>query len=608
MSTPLPNVYTSITDISQLPQGAAGDLAVGINIKSKKGPIGPVPTLITSAQDLLTIFTFQGKVLPTDDTSFFTALNILKQTSLLYVGRAYSVTNPPLYGGLVVKTTGQPVPFDQVLLGAITGYTAHTITLSGNLVAFFAEGDKIIVSGSTLAVDDGTYTVVSAAYTTDTVVTVVESIPDLSPVALGSVHRGSIVNPNNYKFQSDDLYIITGKDPGAYNSNIAVKQVSSVDNAPLLPESNVVQLTIINTLTNAVIESPYLFNTTLGSKALDGTSLYITDVLSNSNYIAVTVNPANPLLLPVSTTSNASLTGGTDGDVPNDSDMSAALALFEDKIVPIDIMANGSVESPVYQSALLNLAITRADCVAFINSRLSDELANTNSQRATNVATYKSSTLSSTSFYGAMYAPHVTIPDLFNSRQVTVGFDAIAIPGWLSVISNQGYPFAYAGYENGTATNATATWKIGDESGAAKILNDASVNFMVYDPIQGVYVVWTQNTLQIANSALKNLGAVFNILDIKRTLSLFLKQFLQLPITNSLRKNIKDNVDNYMDGIKANNRVGNYLFQDLTTTTDVSNNTIRLMLTISPAYYAQQIYLSIEIVNATFNFQILQSL
>ena len=207
-----------------------------------------------------------------------------------------------------------------------------------------------------------------------------------------------------------------------------------------------------------------------------------------------------------------------------------------------------------------------------------------------------------------MYAPHVTIPDTFNSRQISVGADALIIPGWLNVINTQGYPFAYAGPQYGQLSNMTAAWRIGDESGEAATLNNSSVNFIAYDSTQGSYVAWTQNTLQIANSAMRNLGAVFNVLDIKKTLSVYLKQYLQLPITNALRKSIASNVNNYMDGIKASNRVSGYIFQDISSSTDISNNTLRFILTISPAYYAQQIYLTVAIVNQTLSFQILQTL
>lgn len=706
MVRPLPGVFTSIQDLSTLPQGSSGLLAVGIVLQANKGSLEKVE-LQTSSTDLLTNHTYTGSVSSDDDKSFFTALNILQQTNMLYTSRAYSRVDPPLYGGLIVKKedslgnissitassinaqatvnvegditsliqsgdiirtngvpnqlisgsvyiiptrftvvstsfdnnittvivsesvtvgytyvsgtkatvvkTRQPIPFNQQLLGAIVAVDKPNkiFSLDGDLSNFFPEGDKILISGSTG--NNNTYKVVSANYVNSqsiTNVTVAETIP--SAIADGNIFRDSIVDPNNYEFQPEDLFIVTGKDQGSYNANIKVNIISSTESPDSLTESDVMQLIIYDALKNEQLELPFMCNRKIGSKATDGTSLYLEDVLVNSAYVQAINNPnVDTNILPCNSLSHIRMSGGYDGGALTDADLVAALSLFEDKVIPIDIIANGSIETPVYQAALVNLAETRQDIIAFLNSRLVDEKLATNSARASAVVNYKKggvTSVNSTSFYAAMYAPHVTIADTFNSRQVVVGADAMIIPGWLKVINSQGYPFAFAGYQYGKVNNMTTAWKIGDSSGEASVLNDASVNFIAFDAIQNAYITWTQNTLQIANSSLRNLGAVFNVLDIKKSLSVYLKQYLQLPITTSLRRTIKDNVDNYMDGVKANGRVGNFNFKDISSSTDISNNTLRFVLTISPTNYAQQIYLVVRIVNQTFDFQILQNL
>jgi hypothetical protein len=256
---------------------------------------------------------------------------------------------------------------------------------------------------------------------------------------------------------------------------------------------------------------------------------------------------------------------------------------------------------------MVALAESRLDIFAFLNSRLSDEKASTNSTKATNIVNYKKNTLASTSFYAAMYAPHVNYQDVYNSRTIKIGADAKVIPGWLNVINSLNYPYAYAGPKYATLSGITADWKIGPASGEASTLNDASVNFIAYDAIQGRYVVWTQNTLQIANSALRNIGTVLNILDIKKAISSYLTEYLQLPITTSLRKQMVTAIDNYMNTVKSQGRVSNFAFQDTSTDTDVSNNTLNFVLTLAPTYYAQIINVAITIVNQTFDFTILQN-
>ena len=54
-------------------------------------------------------------------------------------------------------------------------------------------------------------------------------------------------------------------------------------------------------------------------------------------------------------------------------------------------------------------------------------------------------------------------------------------------------------------------------------------------------------------------------------------------------------------------RFYNYAFQDVTTPADVADNTLRFLLTISPSMYSQRIYLTMNIVRASFDFSILQS-
>ena len=63
-----------------------------------------------------------------------------------------------------------------------------------------------------------------------------------------------------------------------------------------------------------------------------------------------------------------------------------------------------------------------------------------------------------------------------------------------------------------------------------------------------------------------------------------------------------------MDICKSGGRVSDYVVQDVTTKKHISDNELHFVLTLAPAYYAQKIYLAINVVNAAFDFQILQSM
>ena len=212
------------------------------------------------------------------------------------------------------------------------------------------------------------------------------------------------------------------------------------------------------------------------------------------------------------------------------------------------------------------------------------------------------------SYLAAIYGPHVTVTDLYNSRKVTIGADSIAAKQWLSVINEEGFPFAAAGPTLGTIRNATVNWKIGDESSEARQFNDASMNMLVYEARQKYYYFNTQNTLQLANSAFRNIGAVLNVLNIKETLTRQLKDYLQKPISDDLIEAVTRTIEDYMVSCASAGRVTGYAINNETTKNDISNNELHFLLTLSPAYYAQKIYLVVNVVNAAFDFEILQSL
>jgi len=686
----LPGVYTTINDLSSLPEGSTS-LTVGYVLKANRGPIGKCQ-VVTSSTDFLTKYTFSGKPKTTDDWAYFSILKDLAYTNTLYVSRA---ANGALYGGLVAKSetslgnilsiskedkkivvsgdvsdivsasdivrvfnastaldgrytvvsavyaspittitisetpsisytysagthptaykTQQPKPLTNILIGEIISVStsAKTFTLSGDETDYVLAGDRIQVRSS--EVNNGYYTVVSRVFTEGTsgqpgttVIAVSETVA--SAIVDGDIYKNSIENPEGYTFASDDLFLITGVDQGAYNSDIEIEIVSTAESPNDLTESNVFTITVYDSTTNTQLES-FMVSRNTEAKATDGTNLYIEEVINgNSAHIYVYNNTdVASTFLPCDTTSNVLLGGGYDGDTVSTGDMITALDYYSDKTIPISILANGSTESADFQEAMIALAESRQDIFCFLNSRLVDEKATLNSTKANNIIAYKKETLASTSYYAAMYANHPKVSDSFNSRKVQIGADAVAIAGWLNIINTKGYPYAYAGTIDGQVNSATTDWKIGDQSGEAALLNNASINYIAYDPKEGSYYMQSQNTLQIANSAFRNVGVMLNVLNIKEQFISLFKPYLQKPITTALRTQILNQGNDTMKLMVDQGRVTAYAFQDTSTATDLSDNTLRYLLTLAPTPYAQKIYLVMNIVNQTFDFSILQS-
>lgn len=548
MTRVLPGVYVEFHDYSMLPEGAT-NLAVGFCLASPRGPIGKAE-LVTSPADFLSRYTLSGNPTIKDDKTFWSILQVLKYTNQVYISR---VAKDVKFAGVAVTDT------------AVTPFTT--------------------------GLDD----------------------------------------PNDYDFAENKTtkFALVDLDGGEEGNKIGIEIVSYKDD-----EGKAQLRDLFDSEEEMLATKPFMIRVFEGEKgnqlleehlvslvdnarAFDGTIMYLEAVLANSSYI----QPVMPLALadddaPKSTTKRIMLGGGANEEVNKLTAFDAikALEVFEDKTIPISLLGNGTgtmYENRDFQQAMLALAEQRQDFLAFLNSRLQDEKATSNSKKRENIVNYKKGAsndgLGSTSWKGCMYAPHVNYSDVFNSRKVKIGADATAIAGWLSVILNQGYPYAFAGPQDGLVSGVTTDWKIGDTSGDATFLNDASINYIAYDAKVGRYYMQCQNTLQIANSSLRNIGAVLNILDIKETFMTYFKEYLQKPITTRLREEMTNKGNDYLKtDILGRGRCINYTFVDATTDLDLADNTMRFVLAIALTPYAQKIYLTMNIVNANYDFTISQ--
>lgn len=634
----LPGAYVSLQDNSQLPEGQTS-LTVGYVLKANRGPLDEA-TLVTSPTDFLTKFTFSGKPSISDDPTFWSILKVLNQTNMVYVSRA---AKNPLYGGAAFKkaTTN--------FVGTLISVDKNTKTIKVAGTTSLGKGENLIFRGTRTANDktvDGMYTVVSSTSESgvDEVTFVVsEDIKEDYTTPTGveiNVYSSPIVPlATNYEtpalakatLTSADAFMVIGKNPGAYNGKIAYSIVSAVDRPNDLVyvkgvdigldttcTFDTMQLTVINSETKETLET-FTFSLDPSAKTIDGISLFVDNVVAGSAYIQVLYTETFPesgvpasFELPSSTANNTPIVGGagSDGGVVETEDLVRALVPFTDRTINVSILGNGcsaQAETQEFQTALMEIADARKDLVVFLNDRTEDEAATIPTTRATNIVDYKKNTLANVSFYGTMYAPHGKTTDIYNSRQVKIGMDGVAIAGWLNVINNLNYPYAYAGPRNGLVSGVTFDWKIGDMSGEAQLLNDASVNYVAFDSKVGRYYMQCQNTLQIANSAMRNLGALFNVLDIKEHFVVSLKEYLQLPITSSLRRDIVNTAVDYLDPM-VGIRLMNYSFTDITTEQDLDNNTLRYLLALRVTPYAQTIYLFMNIVNSSTTFEIMQSM
>ena len=608
----LPGAYVTLNDLSYFPEGM-NSLTVGYVLQCDRGDTDK-PMLVTSPSDFLAKTTLNGYPEVNADPTFWSILKVLARTNQLYIARA---ANHPLYGGVLIKKTINTI-------GTIKTAVKATKTFTMTAEAAPAVGTVINVVDVEIG---GYYTVETAELAEGTVtMTVKENIPANYEAGSGDGIEvkstpivplaESIEDPEAWagtNLTEDDILLITGINPGKYNGELAFSIISSVDKPEDLPYENTMQLTVYNVNTGAVLET-FTFSRDEAVKTIDGTSLFVDSVVQGSAYIKVINNTSVAAdVLPVSTEAPVQAGGGSAGGEVTANTLVGALELFADKTIPVSIIGNGcstQAETALFQQGLLEIADTRKDLMVFLNSRKLDEQATLNSEKAQNIVDYKKGKtedgLGSTSFYGCMYAPHLNASDTFNDRTIKIGADGVAIAGWLNVINNLNYPYAYAGPQNGLVTGVTCDWKIGDMSGEAELLNDASVNYVAFDGKVGRYYMQCQNTLQIANSSLRNIGCVLNVLDIKETLGTTLKEYCNLPITDILRRDILNSINDYLSPM-VGTRFYNYSFQDVTTEADIAQDTLRYLLTISLTRYATKIYCAINVVGPNYDFSLLQS-
>jgi hypothetical protein len=200
-------------------------------------------------------------------------------------------------------------PLNAIKIADISGaeVEGNKFILDGNVAAKFTVGDIFTVKGASEAGygnNNGDFTVVSAEFDMEankTEVVVKEAVVE---GADGAAYFNSMANPEAFAnfFTEEDLMLITGIDQGDYNGKLAYTILSALDNPDELVYHkgavgifeepctfDTMQLGVINTETNEQLES-FTFSRDPEAKAIDGSLLYVDDVVAGSAYIKVINN------------------------------------------------------------------------------------------------------------------------------------------------------------------------------------------------------------------------------------------------------------------------------------------------------------------------------
>jgi len=354
--------------------------------------------------------------------------------------------------------------------------------------------------------------------------------------------------------EDDVLFNIFGKDPGAWNNDIAIV----IKNVVSTYYDGVAKRT-------AVIQDQYTFEIEVWYLNDDGDyelvetwkvsrqektdgygrQLYLEDKINGfSKYITVQDNTNIPnTVLPKAQASLLALSGGTDG---NDVTSSELVTGWQDFANPDDVdirlLLNGGQTSVSVQSAMLTIAEDRLDCVAIF------DLPYSQLSSIQNMVNWRKDTQNFNSSYCALYSPWVKIYDPYSDKIIEVppsGYIASQI-AYNDYRANTWY--APAGFNRGIL-NVLGITTVFTE-GERDTLYEAQINPLQTFRGQG-NVIWGQKTQQVKASALDRLNVRRLLIVIEKSIAISLRSFAFEPNSELTRFRIKAMIDEYMGQLSA---------------------------------------------------------
>lgn len=258
-------------------------------------------------------------------------------------------------------------------------------------------------------------------------------------------------------------------------------------------------------------------------------------------------------------------------------------------IAGVNIDSDTGGKKKIFEYALEEVCEFRGDCIVVGDATETDEMSYVNA--AAKTEGFDSS-------YGAVYYPAVKIYDTYTKTYPTVPVSTF-IPAVIAYTEKISQPhYAPAGINRGTLDVVQAVNKLSVIE--RDLLYKNQVNPIASFAANGT-VVWGQKTLQKAASALDRLNVRILINRIKKWVESYGKTVLFDNNTTTLRQVFTLGVENYLDGLVANNGLYAYKFQ-----MDENNNTPEVIdknqlvgeVWLKPTKTAQFIIIPINIVRS----------
>jgi len=379
----------------------------------------------------------------------------------------------------------------------------------------------------------------------------------------------------------DELFLIYAANEGAWGNDISIKIINFADDPELVldNESFVIQVFKGTNVTTPVEE----WTVSRIEGKLDGfnRNLYIEEVLLGSSFIRAIDNSAVASnIVPLSQSVALAMGGGDDGQAVTDAEMQLAADAFAnpDDILVTVLMDGGRTSVP-YQLYLDTIAQSRNDCVAVLSTPFTAEA---NSDYLNEIIDYRRNQLNLNSSFSALYTPHLSIFDKFNSRNIFVSPDGYAAGAISETAANFEIWFPPAGLKRGLLPVLDVRRRF--TKGERDALYNAGINPIKFSPGQGI-AIWGQKTLSSRPSALDRLNVRLLLISIQPSIAAALEDFLFDLNDVATRSIIQSRVEAFMDNIQGRRGVTDFKVvcdSSNNSSVDIDNNRLNVDLFIKP--------------------------
>lgn len=387
-------------------------------------------------------------------------------------------------------------------------------------------------------------------------------------------------------------YTITEEEPDAKFENARILKMPE-DNETTFGITVMVQVG----KTIQTVET-YQYCTLYQAKDNYGSSMFVEDVVNDSQYIRVYVNPnvvtEDAIIIP-DTTFTGKLTGGTSGDKPSSSDLNRGWDCFSDRTqVSVSLLLNSGYVSKddfSYQSKMLEIAENRRDCFCLFDIPVTEV-------GYESAIDWRKNTQGFNTYRGAIWAPWVKGYDSIQGRGNFIMCPSAFVA---KLIGAAGDPWnAPAGPNRGILSSSnvspTGVSQTYNATEGGILYTDNQINCIIRDVSAG-YVNWGQRTLQQKPSALDRINVARTIIYIETILRDAARWHLFENNTAYERMQLNLQFSTFLDTIVSAGGIEKY--QVVVDDSDIAkqNNQLIVRIYIWPTYATEVIILETNVMS-----------